>query len=86
MLQRLKEDRFFYEELAGARQAAFNLGLDGSQWLLDHFGVGLGDFQMIATQYMLNKGLASHEWQYQEYQEEQINKYTQLIQKEMRKN
>ncbi|MDR0783012.1 MAG: hypothetical protein LBE83_04545, partial [Propionibacteriaceae bacterium] len=30
-----------------AQQAAYDAGLDGSQWLLDHFGVALTDFLII---------------------------------------
>jgi hypothetical protein len=51
-LDRLKNDRYFYEELCGARTAAYNYGLDGAQWILDNFGIGLGDFQSVAMQYM----------------------------------
>ncbi|MBP5983190.1 MAG: hypothetical protein KA734_05675 [Fluviicola sp.] len=51
-LERLRNDSYFYYELAGARQAAYEYGLDGAQWILDNFGVGLGDFQAIAMKHM----------------------------------
>ncbi|MDR2081726.1 MAG: hypothetical protein LBP54_07585, partial [Campylobacteraceae bacterium] len=51
-LERLKTDRYFYEELAGARNAAYAYGLDGAQWILENFGITLGDFQSVAMQYM----------------------------------
>ncbi|MDR2185594.1 MAG: hypothetical protein LBO80_08030, partial [Treponema sp.] len=50
-LERIKTDRYFYEELAGARGAAFEYGLDGSQWMLETFGINLADFQSVAMQY-----------------------------------
>ena len=39
-LERLKNDVYFYYELSGARQAAYEYGLDGAQWILDNFGIG----------------------------------------------
>lgn len=51
-LERLKNDVYFYYELTGARQAAYEYGLDGAQWILDNFGIGLGDFQAVAMKYM----------------------------------
>jgi hypothetical protein len=51
-LERIKSDRYFYEELCGARNAAYAYGLDGAQWILENFGISLGDFQSVAMQYM----------------------------------
>jgi hypothetical protein len=51
-LERLKNDVYFYYELSGARQAAYEYGMDGAQWILDNFGIGLGDFQSVAMKYM----------------------------------
>ncbi|MDR2034855.1 MAG: hypothetical protein LBP89_09590 [Helicobacteraceae bacterium] len=51
-LERIKNDRYFYHELNGARNAAYAYGLDGAQWILDNYGVSLGDFQSVAMQYM----------------------------------
>ncbi|RZJ78636.1 MAG: hypothetical protein EOO47_13215 [Flavobacterium sp.] len=51
-LEKLKNDRYFYEELNGARQAAYEYGIDGAQWVQDNFGINLGDFQSVAMQWM----------------------------------
>lgn len=51
-LERLKNDVHFYYELSGARQAAYEYGMDGAQWILDNYGIGLGDFQSVAMKYM----------------------------------
>lgn len=51
-LEKMKNDRFFYEELCGARSAAYEYGLDGSQWIMDNYHVSLGEFQKIATFHM----------------------------------
>lgn len=51
-LERLKNDVYFYYELTGARQAAYEYGMDGAQWILDNFGIELGDFQSVAMKYM----------------------------------
>ncbi|MFD2598986.1 DUF6620 family protein [Sphingobacterium corticis] len=51
-LRKLSTDRYFYEELAGAREAAYEYGLDGAQWILDEYGINLADFQSVAMQWM----------------------------------
>lgn len=51
-LEKLRSDRYFYEELCGARQAAYEYGLDGAQWIQDTFGISLGDFQGVAMKWM----------------------------------
>lgn len=50
-LEKLKTDRHFYEELCGARIAAYEYGYDGAQWILDNFGIALGDFQSVAVKW-----------------------------------
>ncbi|UIR55069.1 hypothetical protein LZQ00_12345 [Sphingobacterium sp. SRCM116780] len=50
-LEKLKSDRHFYEELCGARIAAYQYGYDGSQWILDNYGITLGEFQNVAMQW-----------------------------------
>jgi hypothetical protein len=50
-LDRIKTDRWFFEELSGARNAAYEYGLDGAQWILKNFGVNLADFQSVAMKY-----------------------------------
>lgn len=52
MLAKLQSDRYFYEELCGARTAAYEYGLDGAQWIQDNYGISLGDFQQVAMQWM----------------------------------
>ena len=51
-LEKMKTDRYFYEELNGARTAAYNYGYDGAQWIQDNFGINLGDFQAVAMKWM----------------------------------
>lgn len=51
-LQRMRDDVYFYHELAGARQAAYEYGLDGAQWIQDNYGINLSDFQSVAMQWM----------------------------------
>jgi hypothetical protein len=48
----IMEDELFYAELAGAREAAYEYGLDGAQWILENFGIPLGDFQQAAMKHM----------------------------------
>ena len=50
-IQKMEEDRYFYGELQAARTAAYEYGIDGAQWILDNYGVPLGEFQRIAANY-----------------------------------
>lgn len=51
-IEKMTTDRYFYEELNGARQAAYEYGYDGAQWILDNYGINLSDFQSVAMQWM----------------------------------
>jgi hypothetical protein len=51
-LERLRADRWFYGELAAAREAAYESGRDGAQWMLDTHGIALADFQAVAMVHM----------------------------------
>jgi len=62
-LEKLKTDRYFYEELCGARTAAYEYGLDGAQWIQDNYGINLGDFQNVAMQYLQKRNLEDGETQ-----------------------
>lgn len=77
-LERLKTDRYFYEELCGARQAAYEYGLDGAQWILDNYGINLADFQSVAMQHMTaqNQNFNSESiHHYMDYQQEKQKEY-----------
>lgn len=77
-LERIKTDRYFYEELAGARQAAYEYGIDGAQWILDNFGINLADFQSVAMQWMTEQ---NQNWNSQDIME--FSNYQQEKQKNM---
>lgn len=77
-LERIKTDRYFYEELAGARQAAYEYGIDGAQWILDNHGINLADFQSVAMQWMTeqNQNWNSEEiMAFSNYQQEKQKEY-----------
>lgn len=77
-LDKLKTDRYFYEELCGARQAAYEYGLDGAQWILDTYGVNLADFQSVAMQWMTeqNQNWSSEDiMTFSDYQQEKQKEY-----------
>ncbi|WP_143305109.1 DUF6620 family protein [Chitinophaga vietnamensis] len=48
-IEKIKSDRSFYEELEVARQVAYEYGHDGAQWIVDKYGIPLGDFQVAAS-------------------------------------
>ncbi|WP_343307579.1 DUF6620 family protein [Chitinophaga niabensis] len=77
-LQRLEEDLYFYHELCGARQAAYEYGLDGAQWILDNYGITLGEFQGVAVKHMekQNQQFNSQDiMHYMNYQDEKQKEY-----------
>ena len=77
-LEKIKTDRYFYEELAGARQAAYEYGIDGAQWILDTFGINLADFQSVAMQWMTeqNQNWNSNDIaEFSNYQQEKQKEY-----------
>lgn len=51
-LEKMKTDRYFFEEMNGARQAAYAYGLDGAQWIQENYEINLGDFQSVSIQWM----------------------------------
>ncbi|GGH71610.1 hypothetical protein HNQ91_003262 [Filimonas zeae] len=76
-LQQLAADRYFYEELNGAREAAYEAGLDGAQWILENYGISLGDFQQVAMQWsqvMQQEGYETMN-QYLQYRQEKKDEY-----------
>ncbi|GGF23290.1 DUF6620 family protein [Flavobacterium limi] len=77
-LEKIRTDRYFYEELAGARQAAYEYGIDGAQWILDNYGINLADFQSVAMQWMTeqNQNWNSEEiMEFSNYQQEKQKEY-----------
>ena len=60
-LEKLKTDHYFYQELCGARQAAYEYGMDGAQWILENYGITLGDFQGVAMQWMEVRNQSSND-------------------------
>lgn len=77
-LDRMKTDRYYYEELTGARQAAYEYGLDGAQWIQENFGISLGDFQSVAMKWMTQQ---NQDWNsndimhYNDYQQQKQKEY-----------
>lgn len=77
-LEKMKTDQYFYEELVGARQAAYEYGMDGAQWILENYGINLADFQSVAMQNMENRNAnwnSSEITHYHNYREEKQKEY-----------
>lgn len=84
-IDKINSDRYFYEELCGARQAAYEYGLDGAQWVLDEFGIPLGDMQSAAVKWMAeqNQNWNSNDIQhYMDYQLQKQQEYAARFAKE----
>ncbi len=76
-LERLKTDRYFYEELCAARTAAYEYGMDGAQWIQDNYGINLGDFQSVAMLHLQKQNVEDGEMQlhYVNYMQEKQKEY-----------
>jgi hypothetical protein len=87
-LEKLKTDRHFYEELCGARIAAYQYGYDGAQWILDNFGITLGDFQSVAVQWANASQAEAHSDNYEQvhywanFQQQKQTEYAEKFAKE----
>ncbi|SEW44806.1 DUF6620 family protein [Chitinophaga arvensicola] len=49
--EKIKADKDYYQELEVARQVAYDYGVDGAQWILDKYGITIGDFQIAASRW-----------------------------------
>lgn len=56
-IEKLKNDYYFYLELNGARQAAYEYGIDGAQWIDDNYGIPLIEFQQVAMEHMKTRNM-----------------------------
>jgi hypothetical protein len=75
---KIRTDRYFYGELARARQAAYEYGMDGAHWIFDVYGINLGDFQAVAMQWMTEQNPNWNSAQISEfgdYQQEKQKEY-----------
>lgn len=83
-LERFKTDRYFYEELNAARQAAYAYGLDGAQWILDNYGINLADFQSVEAHWVQDIQNEDYETirKFLDYREEKVKTYEQKFAEE----
>lgn len=87
-LNKLKTDRYFYEELCGARQAAYSYGYDGAQWIQDNFGISLGDFQVVGMKWAatskedIDSQMFGNALHFAEYQSEKQKEYEAMFAEE----
>ncbi|MDO5608984.1 MAG: hypothetical protein Q4G08_11075 [Capnocytophaga sp.] len=85
-LQKMRSDRYFYEELNAARNAAYQYGLDGAAWIETNFGITLGDFQSVATDWAMR---GAGNWDMEEmqhfmrFQDEKFKEYADRFAAEM---
>ncbi len=78
-VERMKTDEKYFYDLMAERQAAFDVGKDGGQYIVDKYGINLIDFQAQALIWARSGNLH----QMVDYQEEQYQKYLAQFQKEM---
>jgi len=76
-LEKIKTDRYLFEEINGAREAAYDYGLDGAEWVQENFGISLGDFQIASMQWasVLNGETAEKTLHYMEYRQQMHDRY-----------
>jgi hypothetical protein len=78
-LERLKTDEKYFYDLSAERQAAFEVGKDGAQYILDKYGINIVDFQAQAMIWNVSGNV--HEMI--DYQEEKYTEYLKKFQDEM---
>lgn len=80
-IEKIKTDKDFYQELEVARQVAYEYGLDGAQWVLDKYGINLGDFQIAASIWneQIHKDIQANYQGYNQSQDAYRAKYQQLF-------
>ncbi|AOM79694.1 DUF6620 family protein [Pedobacter steynii] len=80
-IEKIKTDKDFYQELEVARQVAYDYGLDGANWIVDQYGIPLGDFQIAASLWneQIHKDIAADYQKYNQTQNAYREKYTQLF-------
>lgn len=79
--EKIKTDKSYYEELEVARQVAYEYGIDGAQWIVDKYGISLGDFQIAASNWnqTLHQDIAADFEGYNQRQAAYRAKYQQLF-------
>lgn len=80
-IDRIKTDKDFYQELEVARQVAYEYGLDGAQWIVDKYGIPIGDFQIAASIWndQIHKDIHANYEGYNQSQNAYRAKYQQLF-------
>ncbi|WP_353183648.1 DUF6620 family protein [Parapedobacter lycopersici] len=56
-LQKATDDKYFFFELQGALQAAYDNGMDGAQWLVDTYGFNVSQLNSAGVKWMSNMGV-----------------------------
>lgn len=80
-IEKIKTDKDFYQELEVARQVAYEYGLDGAQWIVDKYGIPIGDFQIAASIWndQIHEEIRANREGYIESQDAYRKKYQQLF-------
>lgn len=79
--ERIKTDKDYYQELEVARQVAYEYGIDGAQWVVEQYGIPLGDFQMAASKWneQIHQDIQADFAGYNQRQDSYREKYQQLF-------
>ncbi|HVI44493.1 MAG TPA: DUF6620 family protein [Chitinophaga sp.] len=80
-IDKIKADKDFYQELEVARQVAYEYGLDGAQWIMDNYGIPVGDFQIAASKWsdQIHQDIQANYAGYNQQQDAYRTKYQQLF-------
>lgn len=78
-VEKMKTDEHFFYDLMAERQAAYEVGKDGGQYIQDKYGINLMDFQSQALVWTRS----GNYHQMLTYQEKQYEKYLKEFQKDM---
>ena len=79
-LQKAADDKYFFFELQGAIQAAYDNGMDGAQWLQDTHGFNVSQLNSVGVKWMSDMGGMV---QMIDYQDKKQKEYSQKFAKDL---
>ncbi|MGK9118417.1 DUF6620 family protein [Olivibacter jilunii] len=72
-LQRLETDKYYFFEIQGAMQAAYDNGIDGAQWLIDELGLTVSQVNSAGTQWMNDFNIMAQMIDYQDQKKKEYS-------------
>ncbi|MEH6307698.1 DUF6620 family protein [Olivibacter sp. CPCC 100613] len=72
-LHRLETDKYYFFEIQGAMQAAYDNGIDGAQWLIDELGLTVSQVNSAGTKWMGDFNIMAQMIDYQDQKKKEYS-------------